>query len=136
MSLITWKEEFYSRPLKKFTKVQAIEHSLKKWTGLLPKNIQKHELFLQNFTSLRGSENSSLNIDCESCALCIKYLKDWEDAEVSKCEVCPLYLTLGRSCDDRTNGGGDSPYSLFIDNQDPTPMIKALKKCLKENKDV
>lgn len=131
MSLKTWKKEFYSRPLKKFTKIQAIEHSLKKWTGLSKKNIQKHGLFLKNYTSLRDAENLSINIDCESCALCVKYLKDWDGSVISKCEQCPLYITLGRACDDRTSG--DSPYSLFIDNQDPEPMIVALKKCLKEN---
>ena len=44
MSLESWKAEFYTIPASKCPEEYAIEHSLRKWTGLLPENLDKHEL--------------------------------------------------------------------------------------------
>lgn len=134
MSIKTWKAEFYSRPLKKFTKVQAIEHSLRKWIGLRPENREKHLASIYMFSWLRDYKGELFEIDSVSCALCVKYHQDYDsEFEVSRCETCPLYQSLGVPCDDR-EGDIDQPWVLWVDKADPEPMISALQKCLEENK--
>lgn len=50
MSLETWKEEFYKIPAEECIKEQALDHSITKWEGLRPENLQKHGLFLDGRT--------------------------------------------------------------------------------------
>ena len=74
MSLASWKEEFYPTPAYACPCDQALEHSILKWTGLLPENLEKHKVFLDG-QYLRDPEspNCALRIDGDSCALCVHY---------------------------------------------------------------
>jgi hypothetical protein len=126
MSLKTWKKEFYPvEPKKRMTKKQAIEHSLRKWTGLLPSNLVKHGVYKMS-KYIQGFENSTddLRIDGNSCALCVKYIEAKDN-----CEACPLAKYLGHPCDMEE----EYPYTLWLDSENPKPMIKALKKLLEES---
>lgn len=134
MSMKTWKEEFYPvKPRKSMTKLQAIQHSLTKWEGLSYKNRKNHEIDLTLYGDLveNGYENR-LGIDETTCALCVKYMANKEDLpeKTDVCLSCPLYKTLGKCCG---AGEPDDPYTIWRDTFNPLPMIKALKKCLKEN---
>lgn len=137
MSLKTWKAEFYPvAPKKSMTTKEAIEHSLAKWIGLRKKNLKKHEvgIFSNNMLANLSHETGFLEIDASSCALCKKfYAPDsvFVDDEVG-CPNCPLRNVLGEVCDADPS---ESPYCVFIENGNPEPMIKALKKALKEHKD-
>lgn len=126
MSIETWKLEFYPVPADVFTPVerrrlllQAIEHSIRKWTGLLPRNLQKHNVAVKNGLVVNTNGCSgSIEISSKTCALCKRY---------NSCTKCPLYKSLGTYCDN----GAHSPYRKFTLGDDPKPMIKALKKALK-----
>ncbi len=131
MSLQTWKDEFYPvKPSKKMSKKVAIEHSLRKWNGLLPKNLKKHGLEKAGrFIQEKQDSVADMMIDAESCALCVKYLDtDCLESE-NECVRCPLFNSLGEQCD-----GDGSPYFMWLRKDEPKPMIKALKKLLEETK--
>lgn len=50
MSLKTWKKEFYpTKPSHKWTWLECIEHSLRKWRGATEENCQKHNVEFSGF---------------------------------------------------------------------------------------
>jgi len=133
MSLTSWKKQYYPVPADQVkSKIAAIRHSLRKWKGLRPKALIRHELHLSESHHavlpnefLRNPElvtipDEQLVIDDSSCALCcmanVRYT----------CEGSPLIDHLGVSCDQ--NG---QPFTLFSDSGNPEPMIKALTAVLK-----
>lgn len=84
MSIKTWKEEFYPRSAaSRMSNKAAIEHSIKKWEGLLPENLKKHGVVLDRCGDIHDDE-VKFEISDLSCALCQKYF--WEC-----CIKCPLY---------------------------------------------
>lgn len=126
MSLKTWKAEFYSEPTEEMTKKAAIEHSIKKWIGLRPENLAKHECYFDKSCDWVVRDDNTtdfLLIDSGTCALCVKYLSDGD----LPCLKCPLYKSLGYRCD----GGITSPFVVWLLVQDPEPMIEALQGLLK-----
>lgn len=121
MTLKTWKKEFYPKaPTKKMTTREAIEHSIKKWEGLRPENLEKHGMRISSHRI--EDELDDLDINADSCALCKKFYFDFE------CVECPLYQQLGKRCDANSR----SPYQIWRDKDNPVPMIKALKRTLEE----
>lgn len=135
MTLKTWKEEFYPvRPTKKMSKREAIEHSLQKWIGLRKANLKKHSVWIGFLGALFEDEvvYSSLKIDSSSCALCKKYYIDRDETNDGVgCPECPLQNVLGTTCD----GSSTSPYGKWTKSHDPEPMIRSLKRALKEVED-
>lgn len=128
MSLQSWKDEFYPKePTKRMTKIAALRHSIQKWTGLLPKNLEKHGVSL-NGTWLNVNLEGGMLIDASSCALCVKFLSRKYNAELKGCAACPLAQFLGNECDKL---GKDRPYNRFVLEHDPKPMLRALKATLK-----
>lgn len=127
MSIETWKKEFYTDINKACkSKKSAIEHSLHKWRGLLPKNLSKHKIKKEVHENTIIDKNDAFRIGADSCALCVKY--------DSFCVTCPLFNYLGTFCDYHDT----SPYTYWINTHDPKPMISALteilKQCEKRNK--
>jgi hypothetical protein len=115
MSLKTWKRIHLPVPASRIkTWLGALNHSLRKWTGAEAANIRKHQLSLGDKTVLveriyTGGE----------CALCL--------LAPENCSGCPLYESRGKvRCDISIQG--QSPYSAWIFNHDPRPMIAALTK--------
>ena len=116
MSLATWIEEFYPVPAAECPREQALEHSILKWTGLLPENLEKHEVkqcgsYVQNF-----DEKNWLRIDGSSCALCQYYYR--ADFGCRGRDPCPIVLVTGKTC--------DSLYARFIREGQGTPMLDLL----------
>ena len=122
MSLQTWKNEFYPIPADKCRKKDAVVHSLRKWIGFRPENLARHEMGVLDIMG-RGP------LGADGCALCHKF-------EFGDCELCPLALARdGVPCNDANDEYGEdseSPYSHFLDNGDPEPMIAFLEKALAE----
>jgi hypothetical protein len=116
MSLASWKREFYRTPANKVSKKYALQHSLKKWVGLLPKNRVKHNVKLKN-DILYDKENSGfvymLSIDSSSCSLC--------ECRGGYCYECPL-----RSCH-------AAYFSMYRSNR-VMPMISLIKRAMKRNR--
>lgn len=128
MSYRTWKKEFYPKDAAvKMSTRQAIEHSLRKWTGLLKENLEKHNMRLDGRDLVdKKTGFYMLTIDGSSCALCRKFIN--ESLPIDRCENCPLYQSLGHRCD-----APGAPYGkLFAgyERSNPRPMVKALQKTL------
>ena len=124
MSLKTWKEEFYpvdaGSPEAQVSTRAAVEHSLRKWRGLRPEALLKHEVRLE------GPYNKEVvgYVDCRresqvisgfSCALCLKF----------HCDDCPLVGVSGLACDDK-----GSAWDAYIGQAEPEPMIAQLEQAL------
>jgi hypothetical protein len=125
MSLETWKKEFYPiEASEEMSAKEAIEHSLRKWKGLRSENLDKHGVDARAEVQYIFGEDSFLAIDGSSCALCVKFLE--LDENLPWCYHCPLAKTLGRSC-----GSDGMPYITWMETGNPEPMIKALRKTLK-----
>jgi uncharacterized protein YbdZ (MbtH family) len=118
MSIATWKKEFYG-PMSKAVKSEkaALEHSIKKWTGLLPANLKKHELKTKDLW-IEDNARRAFDIDSSTCALCELYI----------CSDCPLKKIRRSPC----CGNKESPYSIWYDENNPRPMLNLLKKALKK----
>jgi len=126
MSVQSWCEEFYPKYANDTTRREAVQHSLQKWIGLLPRNLKKHECTLSKWGDIIDADTfNSLEIDAETCALCRHYQRD-------DCGVCPLYLVRGKvSCSDRRNREKKSPYQKGAFEGKPTAMIGWLRRALK-----
>ena len=125
MSLKTWKEEFMPTEACDTSKEEAYDHVLRKWIGLREENLRRHGL-RRFYASIRGKYNDipySMSVDCSTCAFCLHYLKP---AGVG-CGSCPLFKSLGASCDRRDGGyPARSPYDEFLLDGNPEPMISAI----------
>jgi len=128
MSLKSWKAEFYTIDAKNVSEENAVAHSLQKWIGLRPENLNKHEVsFLAN--NVIGDDSNILDIDGESCALCVHHVH--HVVAQNHCKECPLLVYLGKTCD----GEPDSPYGYWLDTADPEPMISALSALCEQRVD-
>jgi len=139
MSLQSWKKEFYPISAQRAAKgsaVETIEHSLKKWTGLRKKHLDRHDLST-DYGGIRGT-GQSFYIDAVSCSLCAKFYDDASADGNSACRNCPLAKARGSvSCAFRlAPTEPHSPYWAWITRHDPEPMIFWLKKTLEDAKEV
>ena len=144
MSKKTWLREFYPTPADRFspdndlphTALETVRHSLRKWEGLTKENLDKHGLFRSPFgsdtllwrrddTELGAYDEKVITVNSTSCSLCMKY---YNIALYDACELCPLAKSLGRSCARQKVSGILSTYGQFTINENPLPMIEALKE--------
>ena len=152
MSLQSWKNEFYPtlasqhRPATTTTNpIPIISHGLQKWIGLRQANLNKHSCQLDSNNVIYEHDFGLLPINGKSCALCEAYIsRDVIDQDSNlECRKCPLAKSQGRCCDgynddgiDDRNDGDDNdiptPWELWLQFNDPEPMIAALQKCLNE----
>lgn len=116
MSLQSWKKEFYHTEASDIDNTpDAIEHSITKWKGLLPENLNKHRLVLVEGT-IYDIKGKYMTVSSSTCALCQIFIE-------RDCPDCPLKNYLGKRCDE----GDDSPYMIFNNSDDPKAMIEALE---------
>lgn len=152
MSLKTWIEEFYpiEARLAVDDDVQACEHSIRKWMGLRRENLMKHGVVMNVRVVTEVAPESGTDyldipddktfwINSGSCVLCQRHYNEFADVE-DQCETCPLFRSLGYSCDDEQYDE-ENEISLFniscrclpINQNrypDPEPMIGELEKAL------
>lgn len=122
MSLATWKKEFYPVTAKRCSKKNALAHSLQKWLGLRGKNLAKHGLHISKWWSaiIQEDERQSLPISLSTCALC-HWATDRKTQDISYNYRCPL-------------GGCRNAWTAWRNDNDPEPMIKLLRKCIRKAK--
>lgn len=128
MSIKTWKKEFYPKSAtSRMSKKAAIEHSIKKWEGLLPDNLKKHDVIFDRYGNVHDYE-IKFEISDQSCALCQKYMHKC-------CAKCPLYEKLGFECGKGEIEAGDGWVS-YMEEGSPELMLKNLRSLLvdEENK--
>lgn len=123
MSLETWKAEFYPETTVKAAKrgdSAAVEHSLRKWEGLRPANLERHGMVTSEFGPRIFEQKNHLmkfGVAADTCALCqLHYEKE--------CCTCPLAKVRGDvPCDDETKDEVRSPWGEWTHNRNPSPMI-------------
>lgn len=115
MSIESWEAEFLPIPASSKsldTDEKRIDHAVKKWSGLTPKNLSAHVLTWRETSMLRTGED---------CALCeAHYNEDRGEEYDGACGPCPLYA-IGKAC-----GRRQSPYKLSLEHENPTSIIRAL----------
>lgn len=131
MTVLTWINEFYPKPVEDTTPEEAVQHSLTKWEGLTPENLRKHKVRMSDFGYLIGVEPDdqvrSLTINGSTCSLCYHFLDNGGN-EVDVCDECPLYKVRGNvPCDVERDDEDVAPWYAFRDNSmgpnTPAPMI-------------
>lgn len=131
MSIKSWKAEFYKENAYDVAQdgsdLQLIEHSLAKWEGLKPENLEKHELKGVGHRIVDTKSDEAFRVDCDSCALCQKY-------DADDCYTCPITKVRGYDCgsDNDENDEDNAPWHEWAVNQEPYHMIYWLTKA-KEN---
>lgn len=117
MSIENWRKEFYpvtvaELDIENMDDIDLVKHALRKWEGALEPNLKKYNLSYKDHCL--SNIEYILYFDCDSCSLCKKYLY---------CKHCPLYITLGKNCDEHGVWSCSS--------HDATPMVLALRDTLK-----
>ena len=138
-----WLAKYYPEPASEAAKrswVDALEHSIRKWTGFRPKELDKFGLakppglFLAELKSLDRvaveGRTSWMGATAGTCALCQR--EDiTSDPEGEGCRGCPLYIVRGAPCYGPLRVGRRSPYHAFVDGSDPEPMLRLLRSARK-----
>jgi hypothetical protein len=107
MSKQSWLKEFYPIAAEKTSKATALNHCIRKWTGLLPENLKKHNL-----------EQPPIEVSCYTCALCAHY-ESYDD-----CYNCPLQEVHDWCrCDYPSSIERMSPWKAYCEYRDPKPML-------------
>lgn len=122
MSIESWIEEYYPILAVDTIKAQALDHSIRKWTGATNANLFKH-----------GLKAAPISFTATTCALCVHHNKD-KDWINHPCESCPIVEATGGPCDynEETSIAGFepldeySPYSEWVRNKNPRPMLALL----------
>jgi len=137
MSVKTWINEFCPEDVYtagKGTAGLALQHSIRKWTGLLEENLKKH--------GCTASFGIRLNIhdECDEwlpseyigCALCEWSWRQGAKDGDSICPPCPLYKARGGyDCNTARPDETESPWRHYRHTLDARPMLKWLHRTQK-----
>ena len=136
MSIASWMKEHMNMSAsmaKNWSWMAACRHSINKYNGVYAKNLEKHNLHLDNKGCLVENDTGVAahvfgRIDC---ALCLKASKIL-DSERSKgnttrfsCHYCALYQSSRTACAE-----WQSPYSNFINAIKLENSQKHITECL------
>jgi hypothetical protein len=124
MSIPSWYKEHYPVDVTAIAgEREAIEHSLQKWRGFLPENLNKHKVTVYINKIVDEEGRCVENLDGGySCALCKLFLKFTD--EERRCCDCPIVKSGQLSC-----YKSGSPY-MESSPSDPSLMISALEQTL------
>lgn len=127
MSLQSWKEEFLEGVLEasKGTDLECLQSALKKYEGLFPENLAKHDIGIHPGHTLlildsveRAREYLRDIISSYNCALCNKYVLTTR--QFDSCEGCPIHKA-GAVC-----GRNGSPWRASREGNFE-PMLETLR---------
>lgn len=127
MSLRTWLNEFYPISAADVPIEMALAHSIRKWEGLQPHNMERHGVCLTdnhevtNIQPVAEEEPAYLSINSSSCALCCHHAG-------SACLGCPLVLVLNGH--GRCDYGPGSPWGKFASRHDADTMLRTLRSAM------
>ena len=139
MSLETWKAEFYPTPAEVISDpVEAIEHSILKWTGLLDDNLRKHAV-RKTWQAVQLEDVSNygkfFRVSSSTCALCSLFLNsgfsdDDNDEHDDDCLACPLVKAGYNSCLCDSSNASENAFEYWALTGDAEPMLEALETAL------
>jgi hypothetical protein len=116
-------DEFYPVEAKHSLKEDSLDHSILKWTGLKAENLKEHQLHTTPL-GIADDKGRELGIDAGTCALCFHY------RDYPSCEECPLAISrAGHPCDYTMGSEEYSPFTYWIREDNPMPMLENLVAC-------
>ena len=126
MTLKAWKEKYYPKEASKdMTTMQALDHSILKWSGLSKATLDSFALTRHRFLVDEDNEGDLFVVGINTCALCVKFIYE-------KCWGCPLFEVRGHTpCCEELGDEQVSPYDKFTVNGNPRPMLRWLHKARK-----
>lgn len=126
MSLSAWIREFYPIKASECSEEEALDHSIKKWEGLLPENLDFYSVSINKYGELVDDHDFRFSIHGSTCALCFYH---------PGCIECPFVTKLGYRCDEDNLSNieergeeFEAPWWHWTQGHNPVPMITALKK--------
>jgi len=133
-----WLAEFYDPAADMIfepTELKTAEHALKKWIGIRPSNLERHNLAINKVFTIydKTTFKEILVISWESCALCYWNMNEYMD---TICNTCIIRKISGNECSDFDIVEGndfipvDTPWIIWVRTGDPEPMIDLLTKCV------
>lgn len=132
MSMETWLDEFYPKTVYDLnnnpTDLECIDHSILKWSGALPENLEKHDVEYASYTI--RSDKTDFPFDGNTCALCQVYHTEDGGCYNSKLnEACPIVRFLQRRCDQSSRVDSKRELSIYNQSRDtPEPIINLLQQ--------
>ena len=125
-----WLAKYYPEPASEAAKrswVDALEHSIRKWTGLRKKALGP-QFWIDRAGDLMCGIEPVLEVSTKTCAMCQRA----EAGGRLECSRCPLALARGGvHCDRNARGEDLSPYAAFTEHRDPEPMLALLRSARK-----
>lgn len=100
MSLESWKAEFYPVEASEVRDAaQAVDHAIRKWRGCLPSNLARHRVYGGSSVNDKR-EYGGLQMNSETCALCMLYYNEKTRLKKDRCQACPVFAANnGHPCD-------------------------------------
>jgi hypothetical protein len=138
MTIASWISEFYKEPAKNFrspdrTAKEAIEHSLKKWVGLL--HLDQHGIGQDGHMLMEKGAEEELDkyqtmFDGDNCSLCHKFYD--RTATEFECRLCPI-AKMKRDKREEVDYGFAcrNQYDMGTYDDNPKPMIELLEETLR-----
>ena len=127
MSIATWKKKFYpinANNILLNTDAKMLKHSIKKWEGLLAKNLRQHTMsHSAGSGEIHQTDSFAVfPITGGTCALCCEYY----NGIFNECTQCPIFKYLKtRIC--------SKEFNRWRNHNDPNPMLNLLKTVYKNN---
>jgi hypothetical protein len=108
----------------KVTKDKALDWCINKYMAFRPEVLSDYGLHLENGYVRDKDDTTIIWIKgCWDCPLCTHYRKDLKTGNPrDDCSHCPIFRFYATTCD--TSGA----WRLFIDNNDPLPMLHLLMR--------
>jgi len=135
-SAVAWLNKYYPVPAERVTPkwpwAKAAKYALLKWKGLRVNVLRKYNL-TKDVTGLYDGESgiTVMEVVHSTCHLCVRAGEDKDGR--TQCSDCPVVKRLGKDCYSCTKES-DSLYYIWLKDNNPEPMIKALEKIYRKLK--
>ena len=131
MSIAELKKAIGPMPdVKTATDLELAEHALNKWEVIARRS--NFGVFVINGDGYVLGDHTTrgvYHVDASTCSLCRQHSKN-------NCQTCPFaQLRNGVRCFDAARREKLSPYERWLDDHDPRPMVKQLKRLVASLKD-
>lgn len=123
MTTKDWFKEFYPcPPSRDMSRLEAAEHSLRKWQGVAQREQYRLQVNgMRQLETVRGT--AVLDLDSSTCALCqiSTCVDEGEDYPEIDCQICPLVEAGFPRC-----GEVGSAFQAFYTSGDPSELVDQL----------
>lgn len=138
MSVASWRLEFYTsyseKSLQEMTWLRCVEVSLLKWQGILPENLDKHQVtYCEVRRIIEDGSGAIFPFNGKTCPLCLK-LKATPGLNQFRCFGCPISIYKALHKIPMENLERCACAEEYKRNDYGTHMRSLLEKIIKEQK--